>query len=102
MGQPELAEMTQRHILDAILDENRTPRTLEEKIVYFADKLCEDARLVDLDTRIKGLKERYLDQSAVIDSCVPALRQLQKELAQAAGLPEEKMVGMLLETIGGC
>jgi HAD superfamily hydrolase (TIGR01662 family) len=99
-GQPELARIAHRHVLNTILDEKRSPKTMEEKIVYFADKLCEDARLVDLDTRITALKGRYPGYSSNIDASIPALRDLQKELALAAGIEEAKLVDQLREVVG--
>lgn len=40
-GQDQLAEIASRHMIYALLDEARRPRTWEEKLVYLADKLVE-------------------------------------------------------------
>ena len=99
-GQPELANIARRHILDGITDETRRPQTLEEKVVYFADKLCEDASLVDIDTRLSALKRRYPDYASRMTASEPALKELQKELALAAGVDEAEMLGKIRQVIG--
>jgi hypothetical protein len=98
-GQPELAEISYRHILDAILDEKRKPKTLEEKVVYYADKLCEESKVVDLDMRLTALIDRYPGHTDRIKASIPALMDLQKELAMAVGEDENTLIDHIKRAI---
>lgn len=79
-GQPELAEIARRHLLFCLLDEKARPRTWEQKLVYFADKLVENSHVADLDTRLQGLRLRYPQDSDRIQACAPAVYALQDEI----------------------
>jgi putative hydrolase of the HAD superfamily len=91
-GQPILAEISRRHMIFYLLDENNRPRTWEEKIVHYADKICEGARLVEWSERLAGLSSRYPAQIESLRGCTPAVLALQAELAEAAGIPAAELV----------
>ncbi len=100
-GQPELAEISRRHILNAILEPERRPRTWEEKLVFYADKLAEGAHPVSLDERVAALKKRYGQWAQSIEESVPALYALQCELAQALALSTEDILPYLQTAFNG-
>ena len=100
-GQLELAEIARRHILTHLLDDQRAPRTWEEKVVFLADKLSEGSRLVTLDQRINALSQRYSRFSAGIQSCLPALRKLQREICTRARIPESELTDRLQAALLG-
>jgi putative nucleotidyltransferase with HDIG domain len=95
LGQPALAEITRRHLVTALLDGEMCPRTWEEKIVHFADKICEGPRFVEWEERLAGLASRYPARIEGIHACTPAVLALQAELAAAAGIPPGELVTRL-------
>lgn len=100
-GQAALAEIARRHILTNLLDDKLAPRTWEEKVVYLADKLIEGSRLVTLDQRINALSQRYSRFSAGIQSCLPALRKLQRETCTRMRIPEGDLFDRLQSAFNG-
>ena len=59
MGFPEVAEVMKKHGLYRIENEDVQPKTIEEKIVFYADKKSMGNKVVSLAERIKDLKRRY-------------------------------------------
>jgi len=100
-GHPALAEIARRHILTHVLDDKLAPRTWEEKVVFLADKLSEGSRLVTLDQRINALSQRYSRFSAGIQSCLPALRKLQREICARMRVPEAELTDRLQAALLG-
>jgi putative hydrolase of the HAD superfamily len=95
LGQPALAEISRRHMIFCLTDPQQAPRTWEEKIVHFADKICEGARFVEWSERLAGLTSRYPDQVEALRGCTPAVLALQAELAAAAGFASQDLVAQL-------
>jgi len=81
-GQPELAQIADRHVLFNLIHEDRRPRTWEEKLVYFADKLVERGQIVTFRQRLEALQERYKG---------PTSEQDLNELIQAIGMLESEI-----------
>lgn len=98
-GQPALAEISRRHMIYTLHDPQNGPRTWEEKIVHFADKICEGSRLVDWRERLHGLVGRYPEQAESLTACTPAVNALQAEIAAAAGIPPAEVVANLRQAI---
>ncbi len=94
-GQAALAEIARRHMLPTLEDERLRPRTWEEMLVYFADKLIEGSRLVDLDERIAGLHRRYPQDSREINAITPALHALKETICGAAGMGVDELIPRL-------
>lgn len=94
-GQPELAEIAHRHVLDRLFDPALAPRTWEEKIVHFADKLVEAGKVVDLQTRLDALSTRYHQRAEGIRSTLPLLDAMQDEISAAAGISSVDLVKRL-------
>ncbi len=59
MGLIRVARIVKAHGLYRLEDENFAPRTIEEKIVFYADKRVVHDKIVSLEDRFKYLKERY-------------------------------------------
>ena len=59
LGFPEVAEVMRKHSLHGIEDENRQPKTIEEKIVFYADKRVKGNEIVSIEERFEDLKKRY-------------------------------------------
>jgi putative nucleotidyltransferase with HDIG domain len=72
LGWPELAEMAERHVVHHILNSQKAPRTWEEKLVYYADKLVDGQRFVGINTRLEILQKRYPDNARQIETAFPS------------------------------
>ena len=59
LGFPEVAEVIRKHSLNKIEDPARQPKTYEEKIVFYADKMVKGNKIVSLEERFADLKKRY-------------------------------------------
>jgi len=83
-GQPILAEIVGRHVLFDILNQEMRPRTWEEKLVYFADKMVELERIVSFHDRLAALQQRYRIPTPQqdIDALVEALTGLEAEICK--------------------
>jgi hypothetical protein len=64
-------------------DDPRQPQTREQKLVHFADKLCEGAQLVAPPARITALKRRYPRATAELEASRPLLHNLQEDICTA-------------------
>jgi putative hydrolase of the HAD superfamily len=95
MGQPELAEIARRHPLFALTQPDHAPRSWEEKLVYFADKLVEGSRVAGLDERIASLRRRYPADEERIAAMTPAIAALQDEFCAAIGIPPAELAPRL-------
>jgi len=96
-NQPSLAEIARRHILFTLLEEERHPRTWEEKLVYFADKLVEANQIVQLEDRLLALQKRYSLNPGRLNQLKPALLELQADICQHASIPVIELVPRLRE-----
>lgn len=77
-GYPDLAQIAHRHVVFTLLQEERQPRTLEEKLVYYADKISEGGRVVKLSQRIEGLilrHPKYAEETRAAERAALALEQ---------------------------
>ena len=99
-GQFELAEITRRHLIQAIGTGNE-PNTWEEKLVYFADKLAEGSKLVELDERLQALYERYPEKASLILQRRNSLVLLQEEITRAAGIQPGELISTLKAALKG-
>lgn len=80
-GEPALAEIADHHMLFTLMDEARKPRTWEQKLVYYADKLVEKNELVTVDERLAGLQQRYnIDSGVLLSALTPRIKALEAEI----------------------
>ena len=98
-GLPELAEIADRHMPVSAGQPQRTPRTWEEKLVHYADKLAEGSRLVTLEERLAALRARYPDFAGELDASQPYLFALQDELCAHLGLTPPELTARLRKSI---
>lgn len=90
-GHPALAEIARRHLLFGVIEEDRQPRTWEEKVVYFADKLVESSRLVKIEERLQALRQRYMIDESRLNQLTPALYRLQDDFCTVLQLSSEAL-----------
>lgn len=91
-NQPELAEIARRHLIDTILTPGKGPRTWEEKLVYYSDKVVEFDTVVGMDARLAALIGRYARFAEGIRASEPALRDIQNDLCTRLGMTAEAML----------
>ncbi len=97
-GQPVLAEIARRHVISTILTDGSGPRTWEEKLVYFADKLVEKTTIGPLSVRLGALVQRYPDYASSTLACQPWIEALQKDICQRLDTnPDRLMRRLILE-----
>ncbi len=59
MGFPEVAKVAKKHSLYQIENIEIQPNTIEEKILFYADKRVKGNKIVSLEERFEDLKKRY-------------------------------------------
>ena len=59
LGFPEVAEIIKKHGLYHLEQEEFSPQTWEEKIVFYADKRIKNDRIVSVEERFEYIKQRY-------------------------------------------
>ena len=59
LGFPEVASIIKKHGLYHLEDQEFTPKSWEEKIVFYADKRVKGDRIVSLGERFEYIKQRY-------------------------------------------
>ena len=59
MGFPEVAQVIKKHSLYKVKDPRRQPSTIEEKIVFYADKRAQENKIVSLKERFDITEKRY-------------------------------------------
>ena len=59
MGFCEISETTRKHSLHEIEKEKNRPLSIEEKILFYADKRVKGNKIVSLKERIEDLNKRY-------------------------------------------
>ena len=86
-GYPEIAKIVEEHALSEILKKGKL-KSMESRIVYYADKRVTKDRLVSLDERFSYLRERYGIKSRhildTINACYEPCKKLEQEIFSAA------------------
>ncbi len=98
-NQPRLAEIARQHVISTILDPNSAPRTWEEKLVYFADKITEGSTIVPLSVRLAALDRRYPDYRQSTQACKIPLEQLQGDICHLLDLSSDELLNRLTANI---
>lgn len=77
LGYPEVAMLVKRHSLAHIDQEDYIPKTVEEKIVFYADKRVIGNKVVSIEERIIDIKKRY---NIPIEKEMEFTKKIEKEL----------------------
>ncbi|NLE76685.1 MAG: HDIG domain-containing protein [Chloroflexi bacterium] len=85
-GYLALAEIAQRHLISSLLQDDDRPRTWEEKLVYYADKVVEGDQVVPVPQRMAALALRYPTLQATLQRCEPMVLALEAEICAQLGL----------------
>ncbi len=93
LGYPALGEIARRHVLRP----GQGPRTWEEKLVFYADKIVEEDEVVGLEGRLRELRARYPRFHGEIAKGEPFLRDVQNKILLVLGLREPELLALLRE-----
>ncbi len=83
----KIALIARRHVLESVFGKD-APKTIEEKIVFYADKRVTGTKFVSLRARLAYIMRRYGVDAAArrqIAACEAGARRVEKELQSLAG-----------------
>ena len=78
LGFPEVAILIKKHGLANLDNDEFAPITLEEKVVFYADKRVTNDKVVSLDERFEYIKQRYKSEN--IERELKFTKNIEKEL----------------------
>ncbi|HMN12659.1 MAG TPA: HAD-IIIA family hydrolase [Bellilinea sp.] len=94
-GWPLLGRIARSHMLSNLLKDELKPRTIEEKVVYIADKMIINGQLGTIGERMEGLRTRYRISDAEMNPIVEAVNELEGELCQLMGIEQAQLLPAL-------
>lgn len=82
-GMEEVADVVKTHPVHAILDQNISPKTWEEKILFLSDKMVK-LEIIDVDRRFGLWRAESLspDSRRMLDQSYPLVKKLENEVCQ--------------------
>ncbi|MBU1327152.1 HD domain-containing protein [Patescibacteria group bacterium] len=96
-GLAKIAQLIKTHALHTILDRHSCPKTLEEKILFLADKMVKyDIITVDERFRLWGNESLSDAEQRVLRAAYPKVKALEKELLYLAGIGSPGQVAKLI------
>jgi len=87
LGLERIAQVVERHGLVEFGNDDFIPKTIEEKIVFYADKRANPGKIVGLEERFDYLKKKY-SMSGHVDKEYEFTKKLEKELLEMIGEDE--------------
>lgn len=90
-GFAEVADLVKTHSLSSILDQNLSPKSWEEKLLYLADKMVK-YEILDVEKRFNLWRAEQLPKEAVkeLELAYPKVKQLEHDICSLIGvLPSE-------------
>ena len=90
-GMGEVADLVKTHSVHAILDPLIAPKTIEQKLLFLADKMVKQ-EVIGVDARFAQWNEEDLpiDELAMLARAYPRVKDLEREIAGFIGMgPEE-------------
>jgi hypothetical protein len=91
-GLGDCAALALRHPVYAVLDQATRPRSLSEKIVYYADRRAGMA-VLPMEERISETAARHPRFAGSIERARPAAREIERTVLAAAGMAAEALAG---------
>lgn len=89
-GFPEVGKLAEKHIMHTILKENGL-LTLEEKIVFYADKRVNHDKIVSIEERFRYYRKTYPQYIDTMNHTEPLVNELENELMEKAGIRAEEI-----------
>ena len=78
LGFEKVAEVIKKHGLYHLGKDDFTPKTWEEKIVFYADKRVKGNKIVSVDERFEYIKQRYKKEN--VEKELNFTKKIEKEL----------------------
>ncbi|MBE0686982.1 MAG: HAD-IA family hydrolase [Anaerolineaceae bacterium] len=94
-----LAEIARRHLIGDLVSDKTRPRTWEEKIVNYADKLSEGNSIVSIDERLEALQRRYPDFASKIKKNTPFVKALEDEITTVLRTTSDNLIADLRKAL---
>lgn len=94
-GFSKLGRISISHPAFTLLDPEKAPATLEERIVYIADKLVDGDQIVGLKARVANLRDRYPRDIVKFNLCEPLMQDLENETLSQMELDEPRLIEFL-------
>ena len=98
-NQPILAGIARSHLISSLYNDERCPRTWEQKIVHYADKIVEGSSVVMLEERIQAICKRYPHDIERILGSVAGVKQLQLEICNILELSPDGLKERINEAL---
>ncbi len=94
-GYNEVADLVRTHPLHAILDQSIAPKTIEQKLLYLADKMVKH-EVITVDKRFDLWKSEPLpeDGKRVLEAAYPKVKELEREILEYIGVSPEEVAGL--------
>ena len=94
MGYPELAMPVASHPISSLLDDDRFPIGWPSVLIAVADRHVAQ-EFMTVDERLDDMQQRHPEHAAQIESARRPAHALEEEVAEAAGLSVDDLVGRL-------
>jgi len=79
LGFYDVAKVIETHSLNEFGDKKFDPKTIEEKIIFYVDKIVEEDKKVGVENRFKGFKERH-GKHPDADNAYEFTKKIEREL----------------------
>lgn len=95
-GFAEIADVVRTHPLHAILDQNISPKTWEERLLFLSDKMVKH-NVVGVDARFALWRGEHLPPEAVriLDEAYPEVKKMEREVASLLGVASLSELGTI-------
>ncbi len=95
-GMPEVATLVRSHPLHAILDPALAPATMEEKLLYLADKMVKRS-IITVDERFALWRKESLPTEALaeLDAAYPKVKLLEAEICSLLGIAPDDIARLV-------
>ena len=92
-GMGEVADLVKTHPLHAILDPAIAPKTIEEKLLFLADKMVKH-EVIGVDARFALWRDEHLPtaEQEVLDAAYPKVKELEKEVLDLIGWEPKRIL----------
>ncbi len=98
-GYSLLAEIVRRHQVFTPLNTSTAPGTLEQKLVYLADKYIEKDQFVGLGNRFDHFRNRYLDSTDLFDQVQPIAWSMETGILENLGMKQKELYSLLIRKL---
>ncbi len=96
----ELIGIISKHFAESVLNKKTYPETLEEKIVYYADKIG-NQKIVDVEERMKNWVIRYPEFTDLAKKVRPHILKIEKEILDKLKMNFDQLKVELEKSIRG-